>query len=230
MLVTTENLAEMLEVNPNTIGSWELSLGLNIKTNDLDVKNYSEDLINLFKNVKSFILNGYTLASIRDFLSAEIQYQNQLQQSINSILVEDDGPQCADKIADTVSLVNDYIFGSTNADEKINVLSENIINETLDRPETTVFFKSLLKELKQYSERASEAEKKVYLLEASENKVRQEHLALSADVKELRSELEVKNQKIREFEEQKKRLNLMEVQMKLLQLENSRKKFWDYWK
>lgn len=188
MLVTIENLAEKLEVNPNTITNWELNLGLDIKTDDSDAKIYSEKLITFFKKVKSLLLNGYTLASIKEFLSAEIESQ---------------------KPTKTITV------------EK---------NKSLNQSDTNTLIEALLKELKQYTERTIEAEKKVYLLEDFENRVKKEYYELSSDVKQLKVQLEEKEQKLKEYEQQQKRLNLMEVQLKIMQLEKSKKKIWEFWK
>ena len=201
MLVTTKNLAEMLEVNPNTIANWEMCLGLNIKADDLNVKNYSQDLIVFFKKVKSLILNGYTLVAIKEFLSAEIEILNHEKGPIEAVIVEENI--------------------TTNVKE---------LNNNSSQPDVVILFEALLKELKQYTERTIEAEKKVYLLEDFENRVKQEYFELSTDVKQLKSELEEKNQKLRDYEEQKKRLNLLEVQLKIMQLEKNKKKIWEFWK
>jgi len=201
LLVTTKNLAEMLEVNPNTIANWEMCLGLNIKADDLNVKNYSQDLIVFFKKVKSLILNGYTLVAIKEFLSAEIEILNHEKGPIEAVIVEENI--------------------TTNVKE---------LNNNSSQPDVVILFEALLKELKQYTERTIEAEKKVYLLEDFENRVKQEYFELSTDVKQLKSELEEKNQKLRDYEEQKKRLNLLEVQLKIMQLEKNKKKIWEFWK
>jgi len=87
-----------------------------------------------------------------------------------------------------------------------------------------------LKELKQYTERTIEAEKKVYLLEDYETRVKQDYFELSSEVKQLKVQLDEKDKKIKDYEEQKKRLNLMEVQLKIMQLEKNKKKFWEFWK
>ena len=42
--------------------------------------------------------------------------------------------------------------------------------------------------------------------------------------------LKEKEQKLKDYESQKKRLNLMEVQLKILQLERNKKTFWGFWK
>jgi len=232
LLVKTENLAEMLEVNPNTITNWEQSLGLNIKTDDLGEKIYSDDLINFFKKVKSLILNGYTLVSIKEFLSVEIENQNQTFETVETVIAEKNKDKV--KTKETFTFVND---------EELNIPKENFpshedkfssfketLNNNVNQSDVIMLFEALLKELKQYTERTIEAEKKVYLLEDFENRVKQEYYELSTDVKKLKSQLEEKNQKLKDYEEQKKRLNLMEVQLKIMQLEKSKKKAWEFWK
>lgn len=234
MLVTTENLAEMLEVTPKTIIKWELSLGLNIKTDDSDIQTYSEELIKLFKEVKSFILNGYTFEEIKELLALEIEYQNKVQKSIKSIIVED-----YDKIdgnKDPITLVNKH--NSPESNDPLNdelcssfIMAFNNNNKDLNnQSDMNTFFKSILMELKQSTDRTIEAEKKVYLLENYENRVKNDYLEISSEVKKLKEQLEEKDQKLKDYEEQKKRLNLMEVQLKIMQLEQNKKKFWEFWK
>lgn len=236
MLVTTENLAEMLEVTPNTITKWELSLGLNIKTDDSNIQTYSEELVKLFKEVKSFILNGYTFEEIKNLLSLEIEYQNKVQQSIKSIIVENYGK--IDTTNDTVTLVNEHNSSSEINNESDDELCSSFImsfnkennNNLTNQADMNTFFKSILKELKQYTDRTIEAEKKVYLLEDYENRVKKDYVEISSEIKELKAQLEEKEQKLKDYEDQKKRLNLMEVQLKILQLENNKKKIWEFWK
>jgi len=78
--ITIDVLSEILEVNSNTIINWELSLGLDIKTNNSGAKIYSEELVTFFKKVKSLILNGYTLSSVKDLLTLEVKYHNNIQE------------------------------------------------------------------------------------------------------------------------------------------------------
>lgn len=235
MLVTTENLAEMLEVNPNTILNWELNLSLNIRTDGEDVEKYSDELITFFKKVKSLVLNGYTLAAIKDFLYPEIEYQNQIQKSVDSFIVEDINPKNTPQEPDTVNLVNDYIFNvspenNLSREEKITSFTEILINNKTDKNESGVLFETLLKDLKQYTERAMDAEKKVFLLEDTENRLKQENSDLSSELEQVKAQLEEKEQKLKQYESQKKRLNLMEVQLKILQLQKNKKKAWEVWK
>lgn len=227
MLVTTENLAEMLEVNPNIIAKWELNLGLNTKTDDSDIQTYSEELVNLFKEVKSLILNGHTFEEIKDILSLEIEYQNKVQESIKSIIVEKDGVNNSNE--DTVALVNEFNSSQDNDPLPSHFITGSNSNLT-NQSDMNTFFKSLLKELKEYTDRTIEAEKKVSLLEDYENKVKQDYVEISSEVKQLKMQLEEKEQKLKDYEEQKKRLNLMEIQLKIMQLEKNKKKPWEFWK
>jgi len=239
LLVTTENLAEMLEVNPNTIINWGMCLGLNIKTDDLDVINYSEDLINFFKKVKSLVLNGYTLASIKEFLSVEIEIQNKIKKPTEAVIVEvaedkDKNKNRAKKVKETITFVGDNELkmpqeNFSSRDDRFSSFKETL-NNNVNQSDVIVIFEALLKELKQYTERTMEAEKKVYLLEDFENRVKQEYYELSTDVKQLKIQLEEKNQKLKDYEDQKKRLSLLEVQLKIMQLEKNKKKFWEFWK
>ena len=231
MLVTMENLAEMLEVTPNTLINWEFGLGLNIKTDDSGAKKYSQELINFFKKVKSLILNGYTLASIKEVLSAEIERQNQTIDSIEAIIVEES--ECT--IQDTTIFINDDELNSTkknnhSSQEQFSSFKDSTKNTDSSKSDVIVLFETILKELKQYTERTIEAEKKVYLLEDYETRVKQDYFELSSEVKQLKVQLDEKDKKIKDYEEQKKRLNLMEVQLKIMQLEKNKKKFWEFWK
>jgi len=122
-------------------------------------------------------------------------------------------------------------------EKKNNDGGENFINavkengtESLNQTDMVSFFEVLLKELKSYTDRTIEAEKKIFLLEDYERRVKEEYFEIKSEVKQLQVQLEDKNQKLREFEEQKKRLNLMEVQLKIMQLSNAKKKFWEFWK
>lgn len=235
MLVTTENLAEMLEVAPNTIIKWELSLGLNIKTDNSDIQTYSEELVKLFKEVKSLILNGYTFEEIKNILALEIEYQNKVQQSIKSIIVEDYGQ--VDTTNDTVTLVNKHNLSDTNNKPDDDLCSSFIMafnkennDNSNNQSDMNTFFRSILKELKEYTDRMIEAEKKVYLLENYENRAKNNYVEINSEIKQLKAQLEEKEQKLKDYEDQKKRLNLMEVQLKILQLENNKKKPWKFWK
>jgi len=88
--VTIDILSELLEVNANTIINWELSLGLEVKTNNSGIKIYSEELVTFFKKVKSLILNGYNLSSIKDLLALEVKYHNnkELKEELINVDVE----------------------------------------------------------------------------------------------------------------------------------------------
>ncbi|HBG49615.1 MAG TPA: hypothetical protein DDW90_08980 [Cyanobacteria bacterium UBA9971] len=260
--ITIDVLSEILEVNSNTIINWELSLGLDIKTNNSGAKIYSEELVTFFKKVKSLILNGYTLSSVKDLLTLEVKYHNNIQEepqktytdeykniakekTFNNfnessvVLINDDKP-------DSVQQINKNFYETekfTDSDlkytkeKKNNDGGENFINavkengtESLNQTDMVSFFEVLLKELKSYTDRTIEAEKKIFLLEDYERRVKEEYFEIKSEVKQLQVQLEDKNQKLREFEEQKKRLNLMEVQLKIMQLSNAKKKFWEFWK
>ena len=268
MSITTDILSELLEVNPNTIVNWELSLGLDIKTNNSGIKIYSDELVTFFKKVKSLILNGYSLSSIKELLVLEVKYHNNIQAENKVILEEPQKIQieenniikenCFNNInertviifnedaPDSSQQINKKIYEAenfTDSDVKYtkeinnNAGSENLFNGikengagNLNQTEMVSLFEVLLKELKSYTDRTIEAEKKIFLLEDYERRVKEEYFEIKSEVKQLQVKLEDKNQKLREFEEQKKRLNLMEVQLKIMQLSNAKKKFWEFWK
>lgn len=249
MLVTTENLAEMLEVNPNTILNWESSLGLNVKTDESGVDSYSEDLIHLFKEIKGLILNGYSFAEIKKFLSAEIEYQNQITKSVKELIVETNKTNPDSEEKDIVNLVNEYNSSQENASfiennlnslkvynasdlNNITPFKEPLSDNTLNQPDTKVFLKALLKELQSYSEKTvtEKEEEKNYIPNAYKEEVKQEHFEPNSEMRKLKIELAEKEQQIKDYENQKKRLNLLEIQLKIMQLEKNKKKFWEFWK
>lgn len=213
MLVTIEELADMLEVNPNTINNWETNLGLNIKTEETEVKNYSENLVIFFKKVKSLILNGYTLDTIKELLAVEVELenQNQLKKTLAAVVIEPEEEDTI-KLSESEKIINHAITDSVNQDNVLTIVE------------------TLLKEIKYYTERTIEAEKKVYLLEDHEKRIKEEFFEMSSEMKQLKMQLTEKEQKLKDFEEQKKRLNLLEVQLKLMQLESKKKSFWEFWK
>jgi len=230
LLLTIENLAGMLEVSPNTIIKWALSLGLDIKTDNSNLEHYSEESIHLFKDIKALILNGYTFAEIKEFLSVEIEYQNKIKKAEESIIVEEtssDGNNIKN---------NDDVFYSRHSEDVVDLVNEfSSFSETLNfnytnQQDISALFNSLLKELKQYTERAIEAEKKVYLLEDYKQRAMLENLDLNSQIKQFKVQLEENEQKLKDYDEQKKRLNLMDVQLKIMQFENNKKKFWDFFK
>ena len=113
---------------------------------------------------------------------------------------------------------------------EFNSFKEALDCNDINQPDISTLFDSLLKEMKQYLERAVDAEKKVYLLEDYKQRAIKEQLELSTEIKQLKNQLEEKEQKLKDYEEQKKRLNLMEVQLKIMQFEKNKKKFWDFLK
>ena len=236
MSFTIENLAEMLEVTSNTIENWELGLGLKIDLDESGDKNYSDELVMFFKKVKSLILNGYKIVEVKDILAAEIEKQNQATQKKEPEVEK----QTTNKTPETIIYVNNPSteFEEFEEEENKNEDKYNSYKETFNhmprskvhKSEMIALFEAILVELKQYTERTINAEKKVYLLEDYENRAKKEYFELSSEVKQLKMELEDKDKKLREFEEQKKRLNLMEVQLKIMQLEKNKKKFWEFWK
>ena len=215
MLVTIEELADMLEVNPNTINNWEAGLGLNIKSDETEAKKYSENLVVFFKKVKSLILNGYTLNNVKEFLAIEIEIENenQLKTTLEAVVIEP-------------SEEEEEIIKLSESEKIIN----HAITDSVNQNNVTAIVETLLKEIKHYTERTIEAEKKVYLLEDHEKRIKQEFFEMSSEVKQLKIQLTEKEQKLKDFEEQKKRLNLLEVQLKLMQLESKKKSFWEFWK
>jgi len=92
--------------------------------------------------------------------------------------------------------------------------------------EMAALFAPVLKELREYTDRAIEAEKRACLLEESDSRAKKEYFEANTKLKQLQVQFEEKEKKLRDFEEQKKRLNLMEVQLKIQQLEKSKKGFW----
>lgn len=223
-VVTIEKLAEILEVTPNTIKNWESSIGLNIKKADSE-DSYSEDIVKLFKKIKSLVLNGYNFAEISNFLSIEISICNEVIPEYSEI---------TENVTETQIVKDKYTaqFDSSNAGihSKFRNTFEQVPHTSMNQSEILLLFETLLKELKQYTDRTIEAEKKIYLLVDQENRFKKEYYEVSSEMKQLKVQIEEKEKKIKEFEEQKKRMNLMEVQLKLLQLEQSKKKPWELWK
>lgn len=101
-------------------------------------------------------------------------------------------------------------------------------NQTVERMADIV--QIFLSELREYSSRASEAEKKLLLLEDSERKTQNQFCETSAELKKLQAQLEEKEEKLKDYENQKKRAEMLEIQLKLLQLKQNNKKFWEFWK
>lgn len=132
-------MSEILTIKPNIILDWENIFDLNIKDNNSQNKIYSKDYVTFFKKVKSMLLNGYSLETIKDFLSFEIDYLNGNQQQIN-------------------------------------------------------------------------------LLQNNKNFEKQEYPDSNCEIIQLKEELKEKNQKLKEFEDHKKRLNFLELQLKVMQL------------
>lgn len=223
-VVTIEKLAEILEVTPNTIKNWESSIGLNIKKADSE-DSYSEDIVKLFKKIKSLVLNGYNFAEISDFLSIEISICNEVIPEYS---------EAKGNAVEAEVIKDNYTaqFDSSNAGIHNNFRStfNQVPHTSMNQSEIFSLFETLLKELKQYTDRTIEAEKKIYLLVDQESRFKKEYYEVSSEIKQLKVQLEEKEKKIKEFEEQKKRMNLMEVQLKLLQLEQSKKKPWELWK
>lgn len=87
-----------------------------------------------------------------------------------------------------------------------------------------------MNELREYNNRAMEAEKKLYLLEDNEKRIKQEYCELSCEIKRLNSELALKNKKLDQLEEHNKKLKTIELQLRLIQLKQKKKKFWEFWK
>ena len=281
--ITIDVLSDLLEVNPNTIMNWELSLGLEVETNNSGIKIYSDELVNFFKKVKSLILNGYSLASVKDLLVLEVKYHNNIQEENKAvskskirkyrktpvtieeitqktkaeektntrkkasdnfnestvIILNEDKKDSSQQINKTIYETEDF----TDSDSKYTKetydkdAGENFFNNineneagNLNPKDMVSLFEVLLKELKSYTDRTIEAEKKIFLLEDYERRVKEEYFEIKSEVKQLKVQLEDKNQKLKEFDEQKKRLNLMEVQLKIMQLSNTKKKFWEFWK
>lgn len=174
-------------------------------------------------------MNGFSLAEIKDILSIEIEKQNQIMLE-NS---EDKNQTNETNPTETIIYVNNTQNETEEDTEKLNSYKETldyIPNSQVNKSEMVALFEAILSELKQYTERTIAAEKRVYLLEDYENRSKKEYFELTSEVKQLKVELEDKGKKLKEYEEQKKRLNLMEVQLKLMQLEKSKKKFWEFWK
>lgn len=221
MSVTAEILFNELGINANTLKTWEIGLGLNTNTNA-----YSDEKFILFKKVKSLLLNGYTLDSIKDLLSSEIEMLNDKEIESETIIIQKSDIH-DDAIFYTEKLKTERIQKST--EETIKAIKESVKDE-VSKSEMLLLFETVLKELKQYTERTIEAEKKLYLLENHENKTEKDFDEISSELKRLKAELEDKEQKLKDYEEQKKRLNLMEIQLKILQIEKNKKKSWEFWK
>jgi DNA-binding transcriptional MerR regulator len=258
LLITGEILAETLEINPNTLVNWELNLGVATIMDNSGQKVYSQQHSAFFKKVKSLILNGYNFATIKDLLTSEIDNLNKIEVS-QEVLSEKKNAQVVETapVQSTVVYLNRNTSSeqtkqeqqpsvyetkaviepeqtSSNQEEKPFNSVFNTFNDvntgSLNQPDVISLFEVLLKELKQYTDRTIEAEKKIYLLEDYERRVKQEYFEVSSEIKQLKMQLEEKEQKLKDYEDQKKRLNLMEVQMKIMQLANNKKKFWEFWK
>lgn len=235
MPINIEQLAEMLEVTSNIITNWESTLGLNINIDKSEeTKNYSDELVVLFKKVHSLLLKGFTIIEIKNLLSVEIDKQNNLNILKNqkkTVIKEDPKPESTIIIEESPNKSEEKKKNKNT--EKNTTFQESlhhIPSGNIPKSEIITLFETILMELKMYTERTIAAEKKVYLLEDYENRSKKEYFELSSEVKQLKSELEEKESKLKEFEEQKKRLNLMEIQLKIMQFEKSKKKFWEFWK
>ncbi len=106
--------------------------------------------------------------------------------------------------------------------------SKSKLNETSS--EFKALIEALMQELRMYTERTIAAEKKVLLLEDHESRADKEYFEMNTEIKQLKEQIDEKNSKIKEFEAQKKRLSLVEAQLKLMQIEKNKKRFWEFWK
>ncbi|GBF22941.1 hypothetical protein tpqmel_0345 [Candidatus Gastranaerophilus sp. (ex Termes propinquus)] len=214
MFVTVEKLAEILEVSPATIADWEAGLGL--KTYDLE-KKYSPSEAVFFGKVKLLRGENRSLEQIKEMLCIEIEEKN------------DDPP--AEETQEENS-VDEIKFDIMSFDDNLDFGSalDKFPKTQAGQGEVTSIFRTILSELKQSTNRAIEAEKKIDLLEEEKKVVQEEYNEAQKELQELRYKLEEKEEKLKDFEEQRKRLNLLEVRLKILQLEQSKKKFWWFWR
>lgn len=212
MLGTVEKLAEIFEVTPDVITNWEADSELDEKSGSL-VKNYSGGKTAFLKKVKSLILSGHSLQEIKKQMYMEPEGKKQEIPSKNNIT--------GDK---TVNLNRKR--KNESFEEKINKPPANPITHS----EVFSLFTAILQEMREYTDRAIDAEKKVSLLESNDSRAKKAYFGISSEVKQLRIQLEEKEKKLKECEEQKKRLNLMEVQLRIMQIEKNKKSFWEFWK
>ena|GEM_PF-3739782 len=202
MLGTVEKLAEMFEITPNVIDNWEAG-------------GSSAGKAAFLKEVKLLILAGHSLQEIREMVTEEAVKQGQ---------------------GDTVIYLDRNNARKNKPVESAGQLALNFnpaqIQTTngISYPEIFSLFTAMLKEMRQYTDRAIDAEKRIVLLEDHEARAKNEYFEANTKVKRLQLQLEQRESKLKEFDDQKKKLNLMEVQMQLMEIENSKKSFWQFWK
>ncbi len=214
LLYDTETLTTLLDISSEVLGSWEKTFGIKSKINGINTKEYSDEAVNFLKKVKLLTLNDFDLDAIKQLLSLDIEALNE-----NS----------AQEDAKIIDSVEDLEYS-----EKIKTDNLNILEDTIDKKvassDMMLLFRTILEELKKYTERTIEAEKKIYLLEDHENRIKNDYCEVCSELRRVKLQLDDKEQKLRDYDEQKKRLNLLEVQLKIMQIEKSKKKFWEFWK
>lgn len=151
------------------------------------------------------------------------------EQIVNNVIIDSLGHE--EKINNQTfnTNPNNYNYNAENIMGSINNASKEILSSA-NQVDIMILFDMMFKELRQYTERIINAEKKIFLLEDTEKRVKEDYYEVSSEIKYLKAVLEEKDKRLQDYEEQRKKLQLLETQLKLIQLNSKKKKFWEFWK
>jgi DNA-binding transcriptional MerR regulator len=208
-------LEEFLGVPASVINAWEEKLEIFFEK-DVNGNNiYNKKAVALIEKIYDLSLEGIRIEIIKKFLSPEINAFNEsnLKSSIN------------------------YEFNESNYSGNTNLIKKNQDVPTVfcDREynATTEEFSNILQmfidEIRSYVNQIVEAENKYCLMQESEKRLKEQHFEIISDYKTLKIKLEEKEKKIRELEDANKRVHKLDMQLKLLQIEQAKKKKWIFW-
>lgn len=217
-------ISEILDLSPDLIKDWAKNFEIDLENYEKNKNCNPEDFIDFFKKVRNFIASGYNITLIQNILSYEIKYlKSKLYVCASKNIIID--------LCDENSQQSDANkFNAEKVINSINNATKEVVSSS-NQIDIMILFEMMIKELKQYTERIINAEKKIFLLEDTERRVKEDYIEVSSEIKHLNALIEEKNKKIQDYEEQRKRINLLETQLRLIQLNNQRKKkFWQFWK
>ncbi len=218
-------ISEKLDVQEEILKSWEDKLNIKPQYDNEGNRIYTDYDVLFFKKVKYLVSEGVRFNIIKKVLKEEIEIYNCKVLKCKSVSENDNKPNKDLKSLDENTLqCTDLMSINTEIDDI------PVDSQLIRAGEFADIFGLFINEIKEYANKTIEAEKKKIILEGKEKTIAKEYKKIENKVNQLESEIEEKDLKIKELENYNKKIQKLDMHLKLLQIEQKKKKPWEFWK
>lgn len=212
-MVDSHTITKFLDIPDELFNNWKENLNIYTPCDNNGKEFYTENAMFLFEKIKDLASEGVNFKTIKKVLLNDINTYNQeveVHYKESYIVFSDKFPQNTDLI---------HLNSSLDTD-----------THTINNGELSNIFSMFVNEIKTYANRTIEAEKNKFIFEEKANRASKEFCELNTKMNKLQNKIEEKDIKIKELEESNKKIQKLDMHLKILQIEQNKKKPWEFWK